>query len=152
MNVQQFLGQRGRAFEVLEHPSTFSALEMAHAVHSPGHEVAKSVVLKADGAYVLAVLPATRQVDLAKARAALQAGALGLADEGDFERLFPDCERGALPPFGSRYGLKTLVDESLTRDERIIFEGNTLHEAIRMSYRDYADLERPQVADFSRDR
>ncbi|MGE5754193.1 MAG: aminoacyl-tRNA deacylase, partial [Planctomycetaceae bacterium] len=63
-----------------------------------------------------------------------------------------DCERGALPPFGSRYGLKTLVDESLTRDERIVFEGNTLHEAIRMSYRDYADLERPQVADFSRDR
>ncbi len=150
MNVRAFLDQSGRTFEVLEHPATYTALGMAHAVHVSGHETAKSVILKADGRHVLAVLPASRHVDLEKARTALQADTLELADEADFARLFPDCERGALPPFGSRYGLTTMVDEALTRDEHIVFEGNTLNEAIRMAYRDYAELEQPRVADFSR--
>lgn len=149
MNVQKFLSEGGRAFEVLKHPTTFTAQQVAQAVHVPGDEVAKTVVLKADGRYVMVVLPSTHQVDLAKARDVLQAGAVALADEGEFVRLFPDCEPGALPPFGSQYGQTTLVDESLTRDEQIVFEGNTHHEAIRMRYRDYEELERPQVADFS---
>ncbi|SIO56766.1 Ala-tRNA(Pro) deacylase [Singulisphaera sp. GP187] len=149
MNIQQFLSRGGRAFEVLEHSTTYTAQQVAQAVHVPGDEVAKTVVLEADGRYVMAVLPSTHHVDLEKARGVLQAATVALADEGAFARLFPDCERGALPPFGSQYGLATLVDESLTRDERIVFEGNTHHEAIRMSYRDYEELERPQVADLS---
>src|SRR5262249_43176385 len=145
MNVRQYLSQSGRAFEVLDHPTTYTAQAVAQAVHVPSDEVAKTVVLNAGGRYVMAVLPAPHRVDFEKAGAALQAGAVMLADEGEFARLFPDCERGALPPFGSQYGLTTLVDKSLTRDEQIVFEGNTHHEAIRMRYSDYAVLERPQV-------
>lgn len=151
MNVQQFLSRSGRSFHVIEHPTTFTAQAVALAVQVPGDEVAKTVILKAAGRYVMAVLPATRHVNFEKARAALQAGPVMLADEAEFTRLFPDCERGALPPFGSQYGLTTMVDETLTRDEEIVFEANTHHEAILMRYSDYAELEQPQVADLSCD-
>jgi len=151
MNVQQFLSRSGRSFQVIQHPTTFTAQAVALAVKVPGDEVAKTVVLKAAGRYVMAVLPATRHVNFEKARAALQAGPVLLADEAEFTRLFPDCERGALPPFGSQYGLTTLVDEALTRDEEIVFEANNHHEAILMRYSDYAELEQPRVADISCD-
>lgn len=149
MNVQQYLSQSGRPFQVIEHPMTYTAQAVAQAVHVPGEEVAKTVVLKAGDRYVMAVLPATRHVDFDKAKAAFQFGAVMLADEAEFARLFPDCERGALPPFGSKYGLTTFVDEELTRDVEIVFEGNTHHEAIRMRFDDYAALEHPRVADLS---
>ena len=149
MNVQQFLSQSGRPFQVIEHPTTYTAQAVAQAVHVPGEEVAKTVVLKAGDNYVMAVLPATRHINFDKAKAAFQSGPVLLAAEAEFARLFPDCERGALPPFGSRYGLTTVVDEGLTRDEEIVFEGNTHHEAIRMRYDDYAALEHPLVADLS---
>jgi Ala-tRNA(Pro) deacylase len=149
MNVQQFISRSGRSFQVIEHPTTYTAQAVAQVVHVPGDEVAKTVVLKARGRYVMAVLPATRHVNFEKARSALQAGPVMLADEAEFARLFPDCERGALPPFGSQYGLTTLVDETLTYDEEVVFEANTHHEAIRMRYDDYAELEPPRVADIS---
>ncbi len=119
----KYLSEGGRAFEVLGHPTTYTAQQVAQAVHVPGDEVAKTMVLKADGRCVMAVLPSTHQVDMEKARDVLHAGAVALADEGEFVRLFPDCERSALPPFGSQYGLPTLVDESGCRDEQIVFEG-----------------------------
>jgi Ala-tRNA(Pro) deacylase len=149
MNVQQFIGQSGRPFQVIEHPTTYTAQAVAQVVHVPGDEVAKSVVLKAGGRYVMAIVPATRHVNFEKARSALQAGPVMLADEAEFARLFPDCERGALPPFGSQYGLTTMVDETLTHDEELVFEANNHHEAIRMRYADYKEIEHPQVADIS---
>jgi Ala-tRNA(Pro) deacylase len=97
----------------------------------------------------MAVLPATRHINFDKAKAAFQSGPVLLAAEAEFARLFPDCERGALPPFGSKYGLTTVVDEWLTRDVEIVFEGNTHHEAIRMRFDDYAALEHPRVADLA---
>ena len=146
MNVRQFLDERHVPFEILEHAPTYSAQRMAHALHVRGEEVAKSVVLRADGRYVLALVPASCHVDMEKARRALQTDTCDLAEEGMLERLFPDCERGAMPPFGSQYGLMSMVDEALTRDERLVFEGNTHNEAIRMPYREFARLEHPRVA------
>jgi Ala-tRNA(Pro) deacylase len=149
MNVQQFLNQRHVAFETLDHRPTYNAQRLAQVVHVPGNEVAKAVLLQADDGYVLAVLPATRSVDLERAREAAGARTVELATEPECAECFPDCELGALPPFGSRYGLKTLVDRSLLEDEQIVFEGNTHHEAIRMKLRDYMELEKPLLADFS---
>lgn len=149
MNVQEFLNARGKPYEVLSHPTTFSATEMAQAVHVPGREVAKSVVMNADGRYVLAVVPSTRRVVLDKVMTVLGAKSVELADEGDLPQLFPDCELGAMPPFGSQFGLSTIVDPMLTRDDEIVFEGNTLRESIRMKYRDFEAIEHPVVADVS---
>ena len=149
MKVQEFLKENSVWFEPIRHRPTFTAQYTAQAVHARGDEVAKTVVLKANGTYVLAVLQATHKIDLMRAREALATQSLELAAEQDFKSVFPDCELGALPPFGSQYGLKTLVDEPLTHDEQIVIEGNTHEEAIRMKYADFERLERPQVAAFS---
>lgn len=149
MKIQKFLNRKSVWFEPIQHRPTFTAQYTAQAVHTRGDEVAKTVVLKANGRYVLAVLQATHKIDLMRARRALATQSLELAPEHDFKTLFPDCEVGALPPFGSEYGLKTLVDEPLTHDPEIVIEGNTHEEAIRMKYADFERLEHPQVAAFS---
>jgi len=150
MNVRQYLDQSRKHFDVLMHLETYSAMGIARAIHIPGDEVAKPVILKADGHYVMVVIPATYRIDLDKAREAFHVRALELAPETDFSRLFPDCERGARPPFGSQYGMPTVVDEALTRDERIVFEGNSHREAYRMSFEEFDELERPRMADIAR--
>lgn len=149
MDVKQFLTERGVAYDVIEHRSTYTAQQLAEAVHTRGDEVAKTVLLKADGKTVLAVLPSTHNIDLKKAKEAIGAGQIELASESEFGELLPDCEVGAVPPFGSSYGMQTLVAEPLTKDEEIVFEGNSHQEAIRMRYRDFATIEKPQVAAFS---
>lgn len=149
MNVKQYLSDRSVWYDSLEHDPTYSAQRMAQALHVSGEEVAKSVLLKADQGYVLAVVPATCSVDMRKVKQAVAARRVEMVSETEFGQAFPDCELGALPPFGSQYGATTLVDESLSHDEQIVFEGNTHHEAIRMKYEDYQGLEHPQVADFA---
>jgi Ala-tRNA(Pro) deacylase len=142
MNLQAFLKERRVPFDILTHEPT-----MAQAVHVPGHEVAKTVLLRANHAYsyVVAILPATRLIDFERASKALGGTELALATEVEMANICPDCEIGALPPFGSKYGLKTIVDESLADDEWIVFEGNTHRESIRMRFADFCDLEHPLV-------
>ncbi len=149
MIVQQFLEQQHVPFEPLEHRATHNARSLAMVIEAPGDIVAKAVLLRTNEGYVLAVLPATHTVDLAKAKAAVGVEVLALATEAECGYRFGDCELGALPPFGSRYGMRTLVDRSLAECDEIIFEGNTHHEAIRMKYSDYESVEHPLVGDFS---
>ncbi len=149
MNVQQFLEQRSVPYRLLNHRPTYAAQRLAQVVQIPGDEVAKAVLLRADDGFVLAVLPATRSVDLGRVQDLVGADTVELASEAECGDCFPDCELGALPPFGSKYGLKTLVDRSLSQDDEIVFEGNTHHEAIRMKFRDYMELERPRLADIA---
>jgi Ala-tRNA(Pro) deacylase len=151
MNVQKFLEERQVPFDILTHEPTFDAQHMARAVHVSGHEVAKTVLLKADHgySYFVVVLPAARMIDFGKAKAALGGTDLALATEAEMAGICPDCDLGALPPFGSHYGLKTVVDESLAEDEWIVFEGNTHAEAVRMKYADFIRLENPLVLPIS---
>jgi Ala-tRNA(Pro) deacylase len=149
MQVERWLQQQGATFEVLEHEPTFSAQEMAQAVHVSGDNVAKTVLLKADGRFILAVVPATYYIHFELACEALGAQHVELARELDCARVFPDCEIGALPPFGSQYGVETLVDYALTEDDEIVFVGNDHRQSIRMKYRLYAELEQPRVSVFS---
>jgi Ala-tRNA(Pro) deacylase len=143
MNLDEVLTQRHVPHERLHHRPTYTANRMAQVLHVPGKEVAKSVLLRSGQGYVLAVLPATHYVDLERLRAELGEERLEMASEKEMDQIFPDCERGALPPFGSFYHVPTVVDESLTGDEAIVFEGQTHEDAIRMTYRDYEALEHP---------
>src|SRR5690349_21088008 len=151
MNIQRFLNERRVPFDILTHEPTYDAQHMAQAVHVPGHEVAKTVLLRADHAYsyIVAVVPATRMIDFRKACHALGGTDLALATEVEMANLCPDCEIGALLPFGSKYGVKTVVDESLSEDEYIVFEGNTHAEAIRMKFANFCNLEHPLVLPIS---
>jgi len=151
MNIKQFLTERGVEFEAIRHRDTYSAQRMAHELHVPGHDVAKTVLLRANHGYryVVAVLPATSRIDMELAAKALGGGQVELATEIEVAERCPDCEFGALPPFGSQYGLMTLVDDSLADEESIVFEGNTHGEAIRMRFADFRHIEEPLIVDFT---
>jgi Ala-tRNA(Pro) deacylase len=148
MNIPAFLKEQHCTFGLLPHPTTYTAQEMAHELHVPGREVAKTVLLRAgdDDEFVVAVVPAHKLVDLRRASRLLGGSTVSLARESEIEQHCPDCERGVLPPFGSRYGMKTIVDEGLADDEAIVFEGNTHNEAIQMRFDEYRRVEEPLIA------
>lgn len=151
MNVASFLETQKCWYEQVAHQPTYSAQRMAGQLHIPGREVAKAVLLRARPKrdYIVAVLPANMVIDLDRAAKMLDVKRLELATEPEIATFCSDCEFGALPPFGSRYGLKTIVDSSLAEDDVILFEGNTHHDAIRMKFDDYRRLENPTVASFA---
>ena len=147
MDIEKFLGEKQVAYHVLPHREAFDAQRVAQALHVPGSEVAKTVLLRADSgfAYIVAVVPAPDHLDLKRVGDLLGGSKVELATEEELTARCPDCECGVLPPFGSHYGMKTLVDAALLDDEEIVFEGNTHHEAIRMRMMDFRDLEQPLV-------
>jgi Ala-tRNA(Pro) deacylase len=136
-------------YATVQHPAAYSANQVASATHIPAREVAKTVMIKVDGVLAMAVLPASRDIDLEMLEAVLNADRIRLAGESEFKRRFPDCETGAMPPFGNLYDMKVYVDESLTLDEEIAFEAGSHQEAMRLSFADFKDLVHPIVLRFS---
>src|SRR6187397_1129336 len=136
--VQEFLRRGSVAYTVFQHVPAFTAQEEAAITHVPGRDWAKVVVCFADGQPVQAVVPADREVDLDELLATAGAGQLRLASESELEWLYPDCERGAMPPFGPLYRQRVFVDESLTEEEEIVFNGGSHTDAICMRYGDFA--------------
>lgn len=149
MSVFDFLREHHVQFRSVQHQPALSAQRVAHCLHLPGNTVAKIVVLKADEKYVLAVLPASHSVDLPRAQDALAAKNIALACEDELRTRFADCAPGTVPPFGSRYGVGTLVDESLTHAEFLVFEGGSHAEAVCVRYHDFEAVEDPLVSEFS---
>jgi len=136
-------------YVTITHSTAYTAQEIASLAHVRGHNFAKTVIVRIDGELVMAVLPASYHVDLSLLKTAAKGKKIALASETDFRDKFPECEVGAMPPFGQLYGLPVLVDESLTRDKEIAFNAGTHHELIRLSFEDFARLVQPKVAHFS---
>jgi Ala-tRNA(Pro) deacylase len=149
MSICDYLQGRRVWFETLLHRPVSSATKFAQSLHIPGRLVAKGVLVRSRTGFVLAVLPATSRIDLDRLGEVLNDRELTLATEDELEQIFGDCERGALPPFGRLYGLTTVVDSSLAGGSEIVFVANTRHEAVRMRYRDYEELEAPIRARFA---
>ncbi len=149
MNVSSFLDNREIPYSKVDHAPTFTAQQLAQAIHCSGDMVAKTVLLAVDDGFVLAVLPATHHVDLARAQQFMGAEHVDLATEHECGRHFRDCELGAMPPFGMQYGIRTMIDRSLVEEDSIVFESNKHNEAIRMQMNDFLALEDPIVANFS---
>ena len=149
MEVKQFLSQQQIPFDVLPHPYTETAIGTALSLTVPEETFAKTVVVKVDGRPVVAVLQSPYRVDVDEVGKVLGGGHAALANEEELESFFPDCEAGVVLPFGSHYGMETIVDLPLTMEELLYFEGNTHHEAICIRYKDYQMIERPHEADIS---
>ena len=149
MQVIEFLNKAGVPYEVTEHEPAFSAQSMAAAEHEPGRYVAKPVIVKADGKYVMCVLSACYKIDLRTLKKQLGAKKVELAEEKEIGELFGDCKLGAEPPFGNLYDLPTVMDKALEADDHIMFQAGTHEKAIRMSMDDYRKLVAPQVLEFS---
>lgn len=144
--IRQFVESHGVAFTVIPHRPAFTAQEEAAATHVRGRDWAKTVVCMADGKAVMALLPAQSRVDLEAMRAATGAQSVRLATEDELGRLYPDCETGAVAPFGPLYGQPVYVDEALTRDPEITFHAGTHVDAMRVRFADFIGLVHPVPA------
>ena len=143
--LADLLEAEGVEYEVIHHKTDYTALQAAQDTETPGWEFAKTVVLEAGGESVLAVLPAPARIDREKLGAVVGKGVALLADESRMRELFPDCDVGAEPPFGTLYDLPVYVDTHLADDEYITFNAGTHEEAVRMRYSDFERLARPTV-------
>jgi Ala-tRNA(Pro) deacylase len=147
--ICDFLAGSGMSYSIATHPRAFTAQEVAEASHVPGTYMAKTVIVWIDDELAMAVIPATRALDLDSLASQSGASQVRLADESEFVNVFTDCQLGTAPPFGNLFGLRTLVDLKLALQESIAFNAGTHTEVIRMKYCDYSTLVKPLVLHIS---
>jgi len=148
-DLLRYLNSNKIEYQVVEHDPAFSAHDVAVATHVPENEMAKAVVIRIDDRFWMTVLRADQRINQQLVKRSFAAKHVHLAHEEDLGSLFPDCQIGAMPPFGNLYGLPVLVDEALAQDEEIIFNACTHTKSIRMKFQDFRRLVRPVVASFA---
>jgi Ala-tRNA(Pro) deacylase len=149
-SIEHFLGDQGVPYSILHHRPAYTAQEEAASAHVPGREWAKTIACVADDRSILAVVPAPSIVDLDRLRELSGARDIRLASEREFERLYPDCETGAMPPLGPMYRQQVFVDRTLASGDDIVFDAGSHSDAVKMKYDDFARVVRPTVGDFGR--
>ena len=147
--LKEFLDNNKIKYVAITHSSAYTAQEIAATAHIPGKELAKTVILKVDGKMIMAVLPASYKIDFELLKEATGTSNIRLADEHEFVDKFPECEPGAMPPFGNLYGVDVYVAKSLSEDEEIAFNAGTHTELIKLSYKDFERLVKPKIIEFS---
>ncbi len=143
--LKNFLDENDIKYLLIQHSLAFTAVDIAKSVHMHSRDMAKTVIVKVAGEFAMVVVPANYKVDLNGLQEALKTDDITLATEVEFFKLFPDCEVGAMPPFGNLYDMDVYVAESLTEDEYIAFNAGTHSEVIQMDYRDYEMLVKPKM-------
>ncbi len=147
--LKAFLDRENIKYISIVHSPAYTAQEVAASAHVTGREFAKTVIVQLDGQMAMAVLPANRKIVLQDLREVTGSDQVKFASEDEFKAKFPDCETGAMPPFGNLYGMEVYVAESLTQDEEIAFNAGSHTEIIKMSFRDFERLVKPQVVSFT---
>ena len=147
-SLMQYLDRHNVKYVVITHSPAYTAQGIAGLAHIPGQELAKTVIVNLNGQPVMAVLPAKYHVDLMLLRKKAHAKTVALANEEDFLRLFPDCETGAMPPFGNLFGLPVFADITLEKDREIAFNAGTHRELIRMAWSEFKRLVDPTMISF----
>jgi len=147
--LMEFLDANQVKYVMTTHSTAYTAQEVAALAHIRGRDMAKTVIVSLDGKLAMAVLPASKHVDFSLLKAVAGAKTVALATEAEFRGKFPECETGAMPPFGNLYGVPVFVEESLTKDKEISFNAGTHNELMRISYADFERLVQPTVTRFS---
>ena len=143
--LKEFLDVNKVRYVAISHSVAYTAQGIAALVHIPGKELAKTVVVKINRNLAMAVVPASCHVDLALLKTATGADTVQLATEDEFKDCFPDCETGAMPPFGNLYGMMVYADESLAQDQEIAFNAGSHRELVRMAWLDFERLVKPRL-------
>ncbi len=147
--LKKYLDENKVKYVSIKHSEAFTAQEIAASAHIPGNELAKTVMINIEEKMAMAVIPATYHVYFRLLERETGASRVSLATEDSFKEIFPDCELGAMPPFGNLYDMDVYVAKSLTDDEEIFFNAGTHTELIKMSYKDYENLVKPHILQFS---
>jgi Ala-tRNA(Pro) deacylase len=143
--LKELFEQAKVPYEIFNHPLAYTTQEIAAKQHISGNEIAKVVMLEVDESLVMAVIAGNHKISLDAVQAGLGAGRVRLATEDEFISRFPGCEIGAMPPFGQLFGLKTLVDPNLEKDEHIYFNAGNHVQTVRLRYKDFVTLAKPQT-------
>ena len=147
--LKDFLDSHQIKYTVHIHSQAYTALEVAALARIPGKELAKTVMVNADGKMMMVVLPASHMIDFHLLRKVIDATNVELAGENEFKNLFPECEVGAMPPFGDLFNMPIVVSSTLAEDEMIAFNAGTHRELVKMTYRDFAQLVLPKIGTLS---
>jgi Ala-tRNA(Pro) deacylase len=150
--LKELLDEAKVSYEVCSHYQAFTAQEIAAVQHMSGKDMAKVVMLKVNGALAMAVIPASRMISLNAVKASLGAVEVQLASEDEFASSFPECEIGAMPPFGNLFGLPVYVDPTIEEDETIFFNAGNHQQTVKMRYSDFARIAQPRVVRLVKER
>lgn len=148
-SLKNYLDQWKVRYITITHSRAYTAAEVAESAHVPQSMLAKTVMVAMDGAMAMAVVPADHRVDLDELRELSHADTVRLAREDEFEGFFPDCEPGAMPPFGNLYDMSVYVSPDLAAEGEIAFNAGSHTEVIKMSWADFDRLVKPRVARFT---
>lgn len=147
--LKEYLDSHGIKYVSLIHSTAYTAQEVAASAHISGAQMAKTVIVKLDGEMAMAVLPANQKVVLQDLRDVTGSDQVRFASESEFQKRFPDCEIGAMPPFGNLYGMDVYLAETLTHRQEIAFNAGTHTEVITMAFHDFERLVQPVVLSFT---
>ena len=147
--LKSYLDENNVKYLTLSHSNAFTSQDIAASAHVSGKEFAKTVMIKIEGVMAMAILPASYHIDFDSLRGIFGTKNVTLATELEFKDRFPDCELGAMPPFGNLYSMTVYVADSLTRNKEIAFNAGSHTELIRLSYADYERLVKPRIFQFS---
>jgi Ala-tRNA(Pro) deacylase len=147
--LKEFLDREKVKYISLVHSTAYTAQEVAASAHITGRELAKTVIVELDGKMAMAVLPANRKIVLQDLREVTGSDEVKFASEEEFKQKFPDCETGAMPPFGNLYGMDVYVAQTLTENDEIAFNAGSHTEVIRMACADFERLVHPKVMSFT---
>jgi Ala-tRNA(Pro) deacylase len=147
--LKEFLDREKIKYVSVVHSPAYTAQEVAASAHITGRELAKTIIVELDSEMAMAVLPANRKIVLQDLRDVTGSEKVKFASEDDFKKKFPDCETGAMPPFGNLYGMDVYVAEGLTNNEEIAFNAGSHTEVIRLAYKDFEQLVKPKVLSFT---
>ena len=147
--LKDFLDRFEIGYDVMHHDPAFTAQELAARMHISGFEFTKAVVVKLDGEFALVAVPAPLRINFKELAHVAGAKKARLANEQEFQQFFPDCELGAMPPFGNLYQLPTYADLEVTRNENMVINAGTHAEALRLRFSDFNRLARPRVGRFA---
>lgn len=147
--LKDYLDAHGIHYLNITHSKAYTMQKIAALTHISGNEIAKAILIKVDGKIAMAVLPASTRINFSALMSALEANEIRLAHEDEFKDLFPNCEVGAMPPFGNLWNIPVYVAERLTKQEHIAFNAGNHMELIQMDYKDYEKLVKPKVLRYS---
>lgn len=147
--LKDYLDENKIKYVKITHSSAYTAQEIAASTHIPGKELAKTVIVRVNDGFAMVVLPASRRINFDQLKDVIGNNEIRLAEEDEFKGLFPDCEVGAMPPFGNLYNLPVYVASALTEDKEIAFNAGTHTDVIKISYSDFEKLVKPTVGTFS---
>ena len=147
--LKEFLDREKIKYVSIIHSTAYTAQEVAASAHITGRELAKTIIVELDGQMAMAVLPANRKIVLQDLREVTGSDQVKFASEEEFKKQFPDCETGAMPPFGNLYGMDVYAAEALTENDQIAFNAGSHTEVIKLAYKDFERLVQPRVVSFT---